>query len=127
MATNILALDIGEKRIGVARANSIARIPEPIATLTNDASFKDAFAKLLQEYDITTIVVGLPRNLKGDETAQTAYTKQFVADNLAEYDVIWQDETLSSVSAETRPDRLQHGIDAAAACIILDDYLLEVA
>jgi putative Holliday junction resolvase len=127
MATNILALDIGEKRIGVARANSIARIPEPIATLSNDNLFKEQFVKLLKEYDISTIVVGLPRNLKGDETAQTAYTKEFVARNLADYDVIWQDETLSSVSAESRPDRLQHGVDAAAACIILDDYLLDVS
>jgi putative Holliday junction resolvase len=127
MVINILALDIGEKRIGVARANSIARIPEPIATLANDASFKEELTKLLHEYAITTIVVGLPRNLKGDETAQTAYTKQFVADNLAEYDIHWQDETLSSVSADARPDRMRHGIDAAAACIILDDYLLEAS
>jgi putative Holliday junction resolvase len=127
MATNILALDIGEKRIGVARANSIARIPEPIATLANDSSFKERLVDLLKEYDISTIIVGLPRNLKGDETAQTVFTKQFVADNLAEYSVIWQDETLSSVSAESRPDRLQHGVDAAAACIILDDYLLDLA
>lgn len=124
MATNILALDIGEKRIGVARANSIARISEPIATLANDEQFLQSFAKLVQEYDISTIIVGLPRNLKGDETAQTEYTKQFVADNLAEYEIIWQDETLTSVSAEDNADKLQHGIDAAAACIILDDYLL---
>ena len=127
MATNILALDIGEKRIGVARANSIARIPEPLATLANDDTFKEQFKKIVKEYDISTIIVGLPRNLKGDETAQTAYTKDFVAQNLAEYEVLWQDETLSSVSAESRPDRLQHGVDAAAACIILYDYLLEIA
>lgn len=124
---NYLALDIGEKRIGIARANSIARIVEPIATVANDTAFVTVLKKLIKEYDITTIVVGLPRSMQGNETEQSHYTRRFVENNLSEYRIAWQDETLSSVAAEQRGEWLTHGIDAAAACIILEDYLSELS
>lgn len=125
MATNFFALDIGEKRIGIARAHSIARLPEPVATLANDSEFADTFAKLVKDNDVSLIVVGLPRSMKGDETEQSRYTRQFVTEHLQNYQIAWQDETLSSVAAEQRKDWLSHGLDAAAACIILEDYLSE--
>ncbi len=124
--TNYLALDIGEKRIGIARANSIARIVQPVATVANDTAFVTVFKKLVDEYDVSRIVIGLPRSLQGTETQQSRYTRDFVQQYLADFDVIWQDETLSSVAAQQRSDWLTHGIDAAAACIILEDYLLEI-
>lgn len=127
MVTNYFALDIGEKRIGIARANSVARLVNPVATLANDTAFKAVFDKLVKENDVTVVIVGLPRSLKGDETQQSRYTRAFVANMLADYHVIWQDETLSSVAAEQRRDWLDHGLDAAAACIILEDYLTEHA
>jgi putative Holliday junction resolvase len=126
MVINYFALDIGEKRIGIARANSIARLVQPVATLANDASFLIVLNQLMKEYDVSKIIVGLPRSMKGDETEQSRYTRAFVKNHLApHYDIVLQDETLSSVAAEQRGEWLDHGIDAAAACIILEDYLLE--
>lgn len=121
MDNNILALDIGEKRIGVARANTIAKIPEPIATINNNQDFTENFNKLVKEYQPKTIIVGLPRNLSGQETAQSKYTRDFVSSNLSEYNVFWQDETLSTNQASLQGGG-KHGIDADAACVILEDY-----
>lgn len=121
---NILALDIGEKRIGVARANAIARIAVPVATLHNDDSFLDNLKKIITEYEIDVIVVGLPRGLHGNETKQSEYTRLFVQKNMSDYAIIWQDETLSTVTAaQSKPSG--RGIDADAACIIVEDYLTE--
>lgn len=126
---NALGLDIGEKRIGVARVNMIARVPEPLATLANDDSFAVRLEQLIGEYDPDVLVVGLPRNLNGQETAQSAYVKAFSQEKLiyCKVPIVFQDETLSSRAAE---ERLQEGgsgkkadIDAMAAAIILEDYL----
>lgn len=125
---NFLSLDIGSKRIGLARANSIARLSEPIAVIANDRLFKDELAKLAHEHGCDILIVGLPRNLSGEETAQSAYVRQFVDEQLDQYKVVFQDETLSTVESEQRlasfglKDRPEM-IDAVAACIILEDYL----
>ena len=123
MATNILALDIGEKRIGVARANLIAKLPKPLVTLQNNDSFISELDSLIKEWDVGELVVGLPRNLKGEETSQSRYTIDFIKAKLANYTVIVQDETLSTKTAIARGVDEVTGVDAAAACIILEDYL----
>lgn len=123
---NLLGLDIGEKRIGVARVNLTAKIPEPLTTLINDASFTKNIANLVKEHEIDALVVGLPRNMNGEVTEQTDIVKKFVTENLSEFKVIYQDETLSSVEADTRLGNLRvpkAEIDSLAASIILEDYL----
>ncbi len=124
---NILGLDIGEKRIGVARANSLAKLTEPLIVLENKEDFMQKLQDIMQEHDISLVIIGLPRSLEGNETEQSAYTRRFVSDNFQDIPVKFQDETLSSVEAEkrlksfgleNRPDML----DAVAACIILEDY-----
>jgi putative Holliday junction resolvase len=121
MPNNLIALDIGHKRIGVARANTIAKLAIPVATLANNSSFLKELSDIISEFGGDVIVVGLPRSLNGNETDQSRYTRQFVADNLASYKIIWQDETLSTEQAKQLNG--PHGIDADAACIILEDYL----
>lgn len=123
MDNDVIALDIGLKRIGVARANLVAKLPCPIATLANDKHFMVKLEQILHENQTSTIIVGLPRDMHGRETSQTKYTRQFIRDNLSHYNVIWQDETLSTQTAINNYGGSK-GIDADAACVILDDYLL---
>ena len=124
----ILGLDIGEKRVGIARVNLIARLPEPLTTLTNDDSFDASFRQLVDEHQPDALVVGLPRNLQGEETAQSVFSREFskkYLENLG-LPVIFQDETLSSKEAESRlgTAMVKKGdIDAMAAAVILEDYL----
>ena len=125
---NYLALDVGEKRIGLAVANDDVRIAVPVGWLENTENVISQIIEELIRGDISTIVVGYPRNQSGEATLQTEYVEKFVS-RLAEIDldvgIVYQDESLTSVEAERRLGRVKDKgeIDAEAASIILQDYL----
>ncbi len=129
MSNVILALDIGEKRIGVAQGDETMRLAFPYDTIHVDGDEVKAIAELIVANEVKTLVVGYPRNQSGEPTAQTQYVEEFVAkltDLPAE--VVFQDESLTSVLAEERLKQqkapyAKGDIDAMAACIILEDYL----
>ena len=126
-----LALDVGEKRIGVAVANDVARLASPLTTLINDDTILDKLKDIVDEHKISLIVVGNPRDMRGNSTPQTTFSKAF-ADRLEllNLPIIFQDESLTSVVAETelrergQPFEKQD-IDSVAAALILRDYLDE--
>lgn len=124
-----LALDVGEKRIGVAIGDDMVRIAVAYETIEVDGSEVRRIAKLAVDENIDTIVVGYPRNQSGEPTAQTAYVENFAKQltDMAPH-LEFQDESLTSVLAEQqlksygRPYS-KGDIDARAAAIILQDYL----
>ncbi|HET9174145.1 MAG TPA: Holliday junction resolvase RuvX [Candidatus Saccharimonadales bacterium] len=127
---SVLALDVGEKRIGVALASREARIASPLTTLPNDDVFVSTLERLLHELNVDTIVVGLPRNLAGDDTPQTSYVRSFVEQLQSAMTIscVWQDEAATSVKAEEelrarRKGYTREDIDALSAAYILEDYL----
>ena len=128
---NILALDVGEKRIGMAMADTAVRIAVPFGWLENNETILIELAEVLLRHDIRVIVVGYPRNQSGEPTQQTEYVKNFVekiADLDIDAEIVYQDESLTSVQAEERlGTRIKDKgeIDAEAASIILQDYLEE--
>jgi putative Holliday junction resolvase len=128
MISNVLGLDIGEKRIGVARANMVAKIPTPLCTLENDDNFIDKLKSIANKEQVDLVVIGLPRNMSGEETKQSQYVRKFVNAKIKQlgFKVLFADETLSSVSAQERlllSKKSKTGIDSIAASIILEDYL----
>lgn len=132
MAT-VLALDVGDKRIGVAKADVDVRIASPLVTIAHDAQVWATINNLVDETAAQAIVVGLPRNLNGDDTPQTAKARTFMAQLRANIGlpVHEQDEAATSVKAEEElRARGKHydksDIDALAATYILEDYLQEV-
>jgi putative Holliday junction resolvase len=128
----ILALDVGGRRIGVATANVIARIAHPLMVVENNEDTIDTLCRLADEEGAIGLVVGLPRNLSGQETEQTKTVQAFV-DVLQQHiriPVYWQDEAVTSKQAEA--ELIQRGkpyvkgdIDALAATYILEDFLKE--
>jgi putative holliday junction resolvase len=127
---SILALDVGEKRIGIALASRAARIASPLATLPNDSTFKKRFAVLVEENSVDTIVVGLPRGIDGQDTNQTAYAQEFAKGLQLAPDlrVQFQDEALTSVKAEEELQArgvryTKEDVDALSATYILEDFL----
>ena len=130
MATkkNILALDVGDRRVGVALADSQIKIAVPYGSLERSDKIIQQITELMLDHDINILVVGYPRNQSGEATKQTESVEQF-AKKLAEVeidaDLVFQDESLSSVEAERRLGRVKDKgeIDAEAASIILQDYL----
>lgn len=125
----LLALDVGAARIGVAVGDSAVRIAIAHGFIEVDGSEIQSLAELVIENDIDTIVVGYPRNQSGEATAQTAVVEQFVT-KLQDFDadIVFQDESLTSVIAEKRlagrgGPYSKGDIDAEAATIILQDYM----
>jgi putative Holliday junction resolvase len=131
MSTAVLGIDYGERRIGVARAGRIARLPEPLTTIINSGDVTAKIRKLASEEDATTLVVGLPRSLEGADTQQTKKTRVFMEDlREAGFVVIEQDEAVTSENAiselqQTNKHFAKADVDALAAVYILQDYLHE--
>jgi putative Holliday junction resolvase len=128
VSRTIFALDIGERKIGIARANTIAKIAEPLVTLANDDQFLSKLKHLIIEHQVERIIVGLPRNLEGQDTKQTSYVKEFIQGLNLKAEIVFQDEALTSVNAEDLLSSSgkaynKEDIDAVAASIILDDYI----
>lgn len=127
----VLGLDVGTKRIGVAKADSDIRIAIPHTTINVDGTEFDQITRIAEVYNANHIVVGLPRNSKGEETAQSTYAREFairLQGFLPKAKIYFQDESLTSVEAEkrlnARHQKYQKGdIDAEAATIILQDFL----
>jgi putative holliday junction resolvase len=125
-----LSLDVGERRIGLARGDSVGRIAQPLRFLLVDGHEQDFLRRIIAEEGIHELVVGLPRNMAGQPTEQTAYV-QNVAKTLLEplgLPLHWQDESLTSVMAEERllsrnKPYTKGDVDAEAASIILQDFL----
>lgn len=126
---NYLALDVGDARVGVAFAHKVARLPRPLITLKNNETVWDELNRVIVSEGVGTVVVGLPRNLSGDDTSQTEKAKVFAKKLKERYDipVLLQDEALTSRKAEEELKRRGHyekgDIDALAATYILEDYL----
>jgi putative Holliday junction resolvase len=125
---NFIALDVGEKRIGVASGNASIRIAIPLTTLQVDGSEVKEIAEIAVRENVETIVVGYPRNQAGEPTAQTEYVINFTEQLKDIAKIEFQDESLTSVTAEQRLTAhkkpfSKEDIDAGAAAIILQDYL----
>lgn len=126
----ILGLDVGEKRIGVAKVDSDTRIAVPIGFISVDGSEWQEIAHLASLNGTNLFVLGLPRSNEGNETKQSVYVRNFakiLAQKIPGAKIRFQDESLTSVVAEERlKSRKKHyekgEIDAEAACIILEDF-----
>src|SRR5687768_11441602 len=98
-----LGLDIGSKRIGVAVADSIGAIAQPLTTLQVDGQEVNTLKSLATQHDVTDIIVGLPRDQHGRQTDQTEFVRQFAQKLQSLYlPISWQDESVTSIVAEDR-------------------------
>jgi len=128
-----LGIDFGTKRVGLAISDRSNIIASPYRTL-NYVSEKDLVAQLetiVSENDIKILVLGLPINMKGEDTVQTTKVRNF-KDILStlRIPIVLEDERLSSVSAinsltlqNVKTGHNKPEIDKTAAAIILQQYL----
>lgn len=127
----LISLDVGSKRIGVAKADSSVRIAIPYSAVEVDGNEFKKIASLARAWDISSFVIGLPRNSKGEETEQSKYVRKFATElkrQIPGAKICFQDESLTSIEAEKRLKNRKKGykkgdIDSEAAAIILQDFL----
>lgn len=130
-----LGLDIGTVRIGIAQSDMLGIIASSVGvykrtkSLSNDAKY---IASEIKERQVDVVVIGLPLKMDGSSGQSVDMIKEF-ADELKKHTqatIVFQDERLSTVSAEriliesdVRRDKRKNLIDQVAASIILQNYL----
>lgn len=129
-SVTLIALDVGTRRIGLARGDTGTKLAFPTGTLTVDGLELERLKQIIAEIEPVCIVLGYPRNQSGEPTAQTELVMKFSErlKSIWDGDIAFQDESLTSVMAEqrlgTRGKTYDKGdIDSEAATIILQDYL----
>ena len=138
----VAGLDVGERRIGVAVSDATRTLARPVGVLRTSGLDRDAVdraaaevARLAAEEDgLAALVIGLPRRLDGSPSDMTPRVEAFATalGVRTRLPVILQDERLTSREAESRLALRERDwrarkerLDAAAAAIILQDYLDE--
>ena len=132
-----LGIDHGNKRVGLALSDPMKIIAKPFKTLTysNSADLMNALKDIIESESVERIVLGLPKGMKGKDTAQTEVVMNFADQLKAQLDIPIRliDERLSSVSAEKAliQQEVKTGynkgrIDETAAAIFLQQYLEQI-
>lgn len=127
-----LALDVGEKRIGVAATDDAGIIASPLTTLATEDRFMEHLGEIVASQRPDMIIVGLPRHANGDLSDMATQIKELAKGIGHEYNVPvdFEDESGTTVEAEARmkergipPKEIKEKVDAEAAAIILEGYL----
>lgn len=131
-----LGIDVGSVRIGVAVCDPDWILATPVETVRRTPGRRDdveRIAALAQEYDVVSVVIGLPRTLRNTDGAATAAAREFgaaLSERIAPIEVDWFDERFTTVTAQqalrasgrsTKQSR--EVIDQAAAVAILQGWL----
>lgn len=133
----VLALDVGERRIGVALSDLSRTLATPYLTLhaTPATVFFKKLRQIITSEDVVQIVVGLPISLNGQEGPQAQRIRAFIAvlHTHVTVPIATCDERYTSAEAERimieaglRPAQRKARIDEVAASIILQDYLMRL-
>lgn len=134
----ILALDVGERRVGIAISDPTGTVARPVQTLARGSREEDfaAITTLVAKHDIRLVVVGQPLSLNGMEGPQARRVARY-ADALATHlpvPIVPWDERFTTVAADEiirqtrkgKKKRRAHAkseVDAVAAAVILQSYL----
>ena len=131
-----LSIDYGDARVGIAITDPLNITAQGLETIQRKGSDKNILKQLdeiLNKYEIDTIVVGMPLNLKGEKTIRAEITEQFIHKLKCKYNkikIVSIDERLTTVSAHKTMNFLQIEknkkrdiVDTISAVYILESYI----
>ena len=130
----ILALDVGNKRIGVAYSDPSGISITPSEIIKNDEKVFEKLKELIDRLNVGTIVIGLPLTLKGLEGEQAEKTKEFAEElkkHFPDIKVEFVDERFTTSLAEkhlketTKKSKRKQKLDSVAATYIMQTYLMK--
>ena len=130
----ILALDVGNKRIGVAYSDPSGISITPSEIIKNDEKVFEKLKELIDRLNVGIIVIGLPLTLKGLEGEQAEKTKEFAEElkkHFPDIKVEFVDERFTTSLAEkhlketTKKSKRKQKLDSVAATYIMQTYLMK--
>jgi putative holliday junction resolvase len=130
----ILAIDYGEKRIGLALTDPMQIIAKPFQTVPfkSNASFIETLLQIIKEQEIGLVILGLPWGSEGQETKKTLEVKKFgvYLETQLPIPLAYWDERFSTAEANSELKKMGYDfmkarefVDAVAASLILRSYL----
>ena len=133
----IMGLDYGSKTVGVAISDELMITAQPVMTIErkSENKLRKTFAKieeLIEEYEVSFIVLGYPKNMDNSEGDRALATKEFMEhlERRTGLEVALQDERMTTVESErilmeagVRREHRKEYIDKMAAAVILQSYL----
>jgi len=130
----VLALDAGEKRVGVAITDPLNITAQGLEVLerNNEKAFLDRLKSLIKEYSVSKIVIGMPLNMNGTKGSSAKLVEDFV--ELLKKDIPVDIETLDErlttkqgerilLEADVSRKKRKLSIDKISAQLILQTYL----
>lgn len=135
-----IALDVGDKTIGVALSDDLMYTAQGLMTIERVGIRKDAgkVMELIREYNCDTVVIGLPKNLNGTDSIQTEKVYEFKtmlenkmkSQGMSDIVIVYQDERFTTliaekvlIEADVSRKKRKDVIDKQAAVLILQGYL----
>ncbi len=133
----IMGLDYGDKTVGVAISDEMLLTAQPKETIKRErpGKLRQTYARieeLIREYDVETVVVGLPKKMDNEEGDRCQKSREFgeQLERRTGLEVIYQDERLTTMAADAvleeggvRKENRKEYIDKLAASLILQGYL----
>jgi putative Holliday junction resolvase len=133
-AQRILGVDYGTKRIGIAVSDPMNILARGIKVIFNSDHAIEEIHRLANEYDVASIVVGMPLNLKGERAAKAKEVELFIGQLREETGlniIAWDERFTSHIAHETlrlmgvkkKQRQSKEQIDLMASALILQGYL----
>jgi putative Holliday junction resolvase len=130
----ILALDVGTKRIGVAVSDPLGITAQGLETIQRENKRKDldALRRLLEQYEVREIVIGLPLRLSGAEGTQSEKMRRFASELESHFGItvhLWDERWTSTEAnrllkeAELSIEKRGKAVDRMAAVLILQSWM----
>ena len=130
--SRVLAIDYGEKRVGIAVSDPLCILANPVACLANDPNLVPTLQSYVTDYALSKIILGLPLKLDGTDTAKTVEVRTFGQQLETQVDVpielrderfttVAVNRTLDLTSLSEKKKRVNR--DVMAACFLLQGYL----
>ena len=132
----ILGIDYGDSRVGIAITDPLCIIAQGLETIKyngNDKILLNRLEDIINEYDVDVVVVGMPINLKGEETKRAELTHKFIHKlkcRFPKVSIVAMDERLTTVEAHRTMNDLNIDkrkkkdiVDTISAVYILENYI----
>lgn len=132
----ILGIDYGQARAGIAITDELRITVQGLRTINHNGNDKKLLAELdeiMSQYEIDTIVVGMPLHMNGDKSIRAEVTEKFIHKLKCKYNkmkIVSQDERLTTVQAHRTMNELQINqkrkkelVDTISAVYILESYM----
>ena len=131
----ILALDVGTKNIGMAVCDPLGITAQSLPTIRRKGDLEKDIkfvTDAVSEYNVETLVVGLPKNMNGTEGPSCEMAREFAAEvgNVIDVPIVFWDERMTSriaenamIEADLSRKKRKQKVDSLAAILILQNYL----